>query len=195
MAWHEEPLSHVSGGAGTLSVTWPPLSSGQHNVWLIAALKNSTFGAHEKDETSTAAYFLTIKALQRKKRKAQTPESYPHEYLAGFFFFLYPPVDSLSDSYKTHPSLMSVCLSLYWLEISSPLIDLEKQTKSFLQISWVMRSTLSKSWFFFLSQRRGEINGKSGDKKKKREDAQTLFPEIPSAKLTSPEDSAVEKAD
>ena len=48
---------------------------------------------------------------------------------------------------------------------------------------------------FFLSQRRGEINGKSGDKKKKREDAQTLFPEIPSAKLTSPEDSAVEKAD
>ncbi len=49
----------------------------------------------------------------------------------GFFFLLYPPVDSLSDSYKTHPSLMSVCLSMNWLEISSPLIDLEKQTKSF----------------------------------------------------------------
>ena len=28
------------------------------------------------------------------------------------FFFLYPPVDSWSDSYKTHPSRLSVCLSL-----------------------------------------------------------------------------------
>lgn len=49
--------------------------------------ENSTFGAREKDETSTAAYFLTIKALQRKKKRAQTLESYPHEYLAGNFFF------------------------------------------------------------------------------------------------------------
>lgn len=48
-----------------------------------------------------------------------------------FFFPLYPPVDSLPDSYKTYPSLTSVRLSLNWLEISSPLIDLEKQTKSF----------------------------------------------------------------
>lgn len=47
------------------------------------------------------------------------------------FFFLYPPVDSLSDSYKTYPSLM--CLSFTELagDISSPFIDLEKQTKSF----------------------------------------------------------------
>lgn len=83
------------------------------------------FGAHEKDEPVTAAHFLTIKALQRKKRKAQTLESYPHEYLPGFFFFfpffscLYPPVDSLSDSYKTHPSLASIRLSLNWLQITS----------------------------------------------------------------------------
>lgn len=56
------------------------------------------------------------------------------------FFSLYPPVDSLSDSYKTHPSLMSVCLSLNWLEISSPLIDLEKQTKSFQLFSTNFKS-------------------------------------------------------
>lgn len=85
-----------------MPVTWPPLSSGQHNLWLVA------FGAREKDETSTAAYFHTIKALQRKKRKAQTLESYPHEYLPAIFFSLYPHVDSLSDSYKTHPSLKSL---------------------------------------------------------------------------------------
>lgn len=32
---------------------------------------------------------------------------------------LYPPVDSLSDSYKTHPSPASIRLSLNWLEITS----------------------------------------------------------------------------
>lgn len=32
---------------------------------------------------------------------------------------LYPPVDSLSDSYKTHPSLASIRLSLNYLEITS----------------------------------------------------------------------------
>lgn len=32
---------------------------------------------------------------------------------------LYPPVDSLSDSYKTHPSLALIRLSLNWLEITS----------------------------------------------------------------------------
>lgn len=36
-----------------------------------------------------------------------------------FFSSLYPPVDSLSDSYKTHPSLASIRLSLNWLEITS----------------------------------------------------------------------------
>lgn len=70
------------------------------------------FGAHKKDEPFTAAHFLIIKTLQRKKRKAQTLESYPHEYLPAVFFSLYPPVDSLSDSYKTHPSLASIRLSL-----------------------------------------------------------------------------------
>lgn len=133
MAWHEEFLSHESDGAETLSVTWPSLSSGQHNVWLTAALKNSTFWAHEKDETSTAAYSLTIKALQRKKRRAQTLESYPHEYLAGFFFFFVFILLSTACLILIKPILhcVSVCLSLNWLEISSPLIDLEKQTKSF----------------------------------------------------------------
>lgn len=79
---------------------------------------HTVFGAHKKDEPFTAAHFLTIKALQRKKRKAQARESYPHEYLPAFFPSLYPPVDSLSDSCKTHPSLASIRLSLNWLEIT-----------------------------------------------------------------------------
>lgn len=68
----------------------------------------------------------------------------------------------------------------------------------YLLHSLTLRNKLRSDAFNFrqiliLSQRRGEINRKSGGKK--REDAQTLFPEIPSAKLTSPEDSTVEKAD
>lgn len=98
-----------------MSVTWPALSSGRHLL-----RTPHIFGAHKKNEPFTAAHFLTIKALQRKKWKAQTLESYPHEYLPVFFFpSLYPPVDSLSDSYKTHPSLASIRLSLNWLEITS----------------------------------------------------------------------------
>lgn len=69
----------------------------------------NTFGAHERDEPATAAYFLTIRVLQRKKRRAQKLKNYPHEYLAVIFFPpLYPPVDSLSDFYKIHLSLMSL---------------------------------------------------------------------------------------
>lgn len=62
------------------------------------------------NETYTGPYFLTIKASQRKKRRAQTLVSYPHEYLAGFFF--HPLVDSLSDSYK-NPSFTHV---FYWID-------------------------------------------------------------------------------
>lgn len=100
-----------------MSVTWPALSSGRHLL-----CTPHIFGAHKKNEPFTAAHFLTIKALQREKWKAQTLESYPHEYLPVLCFFsssLYPPVDSLSDSFKTHPSLASIRLSLNWLEITS----------------------------------------------------------------------------
>lgn len=87
-----------------------------------------TFGAHKKNEPFTAAHFLTIKALQRKKQKAQTLESYPHEYLPAVFFpSLYPPVDSLSDSYKTYPSRVYSTFIEWAVDIFS---DLEQQTKS-----------------------------------------------------------------
>lgn len=64
-----------------MSVTWPVLSSGRHLLHTP-----HIFGAHKKNEPFTAAHFLTIKALQREKWKAQTLESYPHEYLPVFFF-------------------------------------------------------------------------------------------------------------
>lgn len=89
------------------------------------------------------------------------------------FFPLYPPVDSLSDSYKTHPSLMSVRLSLNWLEISSPLIDLEKQTKSFQHFTNLESEFFNfrlKLHFFFQTQRRYKWK----NQKEEKEDVPTI---------------------
>lgn len=132
---------------------------------------------------------------KRKKRRVQTLESYPHEYLAAFFP-LYPPVDSLSDSYKTHPSLMSVRLSLNWLEISSPLIDLEKQTKSFQHFTNLESEFFNfrlKLHFFFPNTE--EIQMEKSERRKGRRSNYLSFFKNPSVKLTSPKDSGVEKPD
>lgn len=76
-------------------------------------------------ETSAAAYFLTIKASQKKeKESADAVELSSWISGKGFFFPpLYHPVDSFSDSYKTHPTLVSVFhwigwrYLLYWLTL------------------------------------------------------------------------------
>lgn len=78
-------------------------------------------------ETSAAAYFLTIKASQKKEKESADAVELS-SWISGkvfFFFFppLYHPVDSFSDSYKTHPTLVSVFhwigwrYLLYWLTL------------------------------------------------------------------------------
>lgn len=85
-----------------LSVTWPPLFSGQKSL----AGSSSAVRAHEKDDLATAAYFLPIRALQRKKRRTQTRWSYPHEYLAESSAC--PPTPPTPPSSHHHPPL-SLC--------------------------------------------------------------------------------------
>lgn len=119
-------------GSWKVSVTWPPLSSGLHNLWLIAA---PHIWSSWKGRAIHSSIFPHNQGFT-KEEKESADAGELSSWISGSVFFpsLYPPVDSLSDSYKTYPSLTSVRLSLNWLEISSPLIDLEKQTKSFQHI-------------------------------------------------------------
>lgn len=76
-------------------------------------------------ETSAAAYFLTIKASQKKEKESANAVELSSWISGKVFFFppLYHPVDSFSDSYKTHPTLVSVFhwigwrYLLYWLTL------------------------------------------------------------------------------
>lgn len=82
-----------------------------------------TFGAHKKNEPFTAAHFLTIKVLQRKKQKAQTLESYPHEYLPAFFF-------------SPFILLLTACLILIKPILHSRLFDVHWMGCRYLQWPW-----------------------------------------------------------
>lgn len=70
------------------------------------------------DETSTAAYFPHNQSFT-KEEKERADAWALSSWISGRVFFLYPPVDSLSDSSKTHPSL--VCLS--FMELAGDIFD------------------------------------------------------------------------
>lgn len=123
---HEWRLSHKSEEVEALSVTWPLLSSGQHNAWLIAALKTPHLKLEKSalDETYTVAYFLTIKAFTKgEKESADAWEL--SSWISVFFLILLSTACLIFRKSILHSC---VCLLLNRLEISSPLIDLEKQT-------------------------------------------------------------------
>lgn len=108
------------------------------------------------------------------------------------FFSLYPPVDSLSDFYKTHPSLMSVRLSLNWLEIYLlHSLTLRKKQFSTLQILGVNYSTLSEASLSI--QRRNKWKIKYENRKVFK--VSVSFCKHPCAELHSPTDCDVEKPD
>lgn len=111
MAWHERRLSHKSEAAETLSVTWPPLSSGRHNVWLIAALKTPYLELMKRTRHPQQHIFSQSKLYKGRKGEHRRWRVILMNIWQGFFFLLlYPPVDSLSDFYK-NPSFTHVCLS------------------------------------------------------------------------------------
>lgn len=128
-------------------------------------LWDSTFGAHERRfrRDIHSSTFSSQSKLYKGRKGGRRRQSFIPMNLWQNFFSSYPPVDSLSDSYKSHPSLRTICLSLNWLETSSSLIDLEKltfQTRQNLQIVGATDSTLG-STLFLEYQHEGEINGKS----------------------------------
>lgn len=116
------------------------------------------------DKTSTAAYFFTIKALQRKKRKAQTTESYPHESLAGLFFsfFILPPTACLILIKPIRHSCLFVFHWIGWRYLihSLTLRNKLRVFKSSCILTIQLKANIS---FFFLHK--GEIIGISELKK------------------------------
>lgn len=102
------------------------------------------------DKTSTAAYFFTIKALQRKKRRAQTLESYPHESLAGLFFFSFfilPPTACLILIKPIRHSCLFVFHWIGWRYLIHSL-TLRNKLKSFFESSCISSIQLKGIFFF-----------------------------------------------
>lgn len=110
------------------SVTWPPLSSGQHNVWLISVLQLHIWSLWKALSTRRPQQHISSQSKLHKRKKKESADAVElSSWISGkvFFFFppLYHPVDSFSDSYKTHPTLVSVFhwigwrYLLYWLTL------------------------------------------------------------------------------
>lgn len=177
-----------------MSVTWFPLSSGQHNLRVHTHIH---IGSSWKGRAIRSSIFPHNQGFTKGRKGARRRWRVILMNIWQRFFPLYPPVDSLSDSYKTHPSLMSVRLSLNWLEISSPFIDLEKQTRIFHHFTNLKSEFFNFRWslIFFYAQTQRRYKWKKSERKKGRCSNYLSFLKNPPVKLTSSKDSGAEKPD
>lgn len=164
MVWHEEHLPHKSEGPKTLSPGLPYLlantMSDSLQLW-----KLHIWSSWKGRDIHSSIFPHNQSFTKEEKESADAGEL--SSWISGrvFFFFLYPPVDSLSDSYKTHPSLVSVFHWIGWRYLlhSLTLRNKLRRVSSSSQISRAKHSNLGNSLFFSTQSRnKWKISPKKG---------------------------------
>lgn len=185
MASHEQRLSLKSGEAETLSVTWPPLSSAQHNVWLIAALKLRIWSSWKALWTRHTQQHISSQSCTKEEKEC-TDAGELSSWISGWVFF---PFILLSTAclILIKPILHSCLFVFHWIGWRYLLhsLTLREQAKSFqfkcktVNFGHIIMFLIWKKW-------------EKGNKERCTNSPSVFLWKNCSANLTSPKDSGVE---